>query len=884
MKLLSLRLENFRSFESCELDLNSEGLVGISGPNGSGKSTLLEAINYALYGRGRGSRTPKPERDGADTKAKCEVALEFVHDECVCRVVRGPHVELLEVDGEKRIDGGGQDSLTKAVSELLGVGKNSFGTTFYARQSEVQALNNSKNRQKELEALLGIDQVRDAYSDAAEAVREQKAAVRALDEGLPSLEEAEKDLEQAEIEAREKAPAVESATKAQEIAQQARDVAWQNLTTARSRAEEVFELESKAAIAASELESAQEKVKTSEGALAGAESAAAEIESLKEEAGRVEELEARERAHELEQQAAERAEAVRDQRREAEAKAVEAADELAAVDDQGPAIDSSQEELADVREELEQTTSRLLALPPKLNEARKDAADALLLQRSTKAAQDLDKELASLASFRDDAEFRAKQIAGLEAEARQLATRSSEERSHLAHVQEDGPSATCPRCKRSYGEDYETIITGFESTLADMERRDSEIEGELKRLREEAAEAEPKLDRLRAAEGERAGMEPADQALEVLEESAATAAGRVEVLEAEEIDLTERRKTLTAAVTELESKLSQLRTQQRQRDELTARRDEAEKARDLYQQQLEEIGDPEYDKNAHEKTSAALRTARVAADRCAELRAQAGQCELLEARRDAAISDAEVAEKKHEEAMAAASARESDKQAQEKAEEAYKSAREALDSAVEALAEAKEQALEESAAVEAARADLKNAKLQAGQLKKARHELLLRELVAAALEAYRADMQRQAVPSLAQETADLLRSVTRGRYSDVQISEDGELELIDRGEPYGLGRFSGGEKDIANLCLRIGLSKVLARRAGTETGFIILDEVLGSQDRDRRSALVQALRELDQEFGQVFVVSHFDDFMEHCSLQIEVESVDGSSRARIIPA
>ncbi len=883
MKLLSLRLENFRSFESCELDLNCEGLVGISGPNGSGKSTLLEAINYALYGRGRGSRTPKPERDGADSKAKCEVELAFVHDERACRVVRGPHAELLEVDGEKRIDGGGQDSLTKAVSELLGVGKNTFGTTFYARQSEVQALN-SKNRQKELEALLGIDQVRDAYSDAAEAVREQKAAVRALNEGLPSLEEVEKDLEQAEHEAREKAPAVESATKAQGMAQQARDDTWQNLTTARTQAEEVFELDSKATIAASELESAREQVKASEVALAAAESATAEIESLKEEAGRVEELEARERAHELEQQAAERAEAVREQCREAEAKAVKAADELAAVEDQGPAIDSSQEELADAREKLEQTTARLLALPPELTEARNDAAGALLLQQATKAAQALDKELVSLASLRDEAESRAKQIAGLEAEATQLATRSSEECSHLVLVQEDGPNATCPRCKRSYGGDYETIITGFETTLAEMERRDGEIERELKRLREEAAEAQPKLDRLRAAEGERAGIEPADQALEVLEVAATTTAGRVEVLESEEIELTERRKTLTAAVSELELTLSQLRAQQRQRDELKARRDEAEKARDLYQQQLEEIGDSEYDENAHEKTGAALKKARVAADRCAELRAQAGQRELLEARRGAAVSDAEAAEKKHEEAKAAAAARESDKQAQEKAEEAYESAREALDSAAEALAEAKEQALEESAAVEAARADLKNAKRQAGQLEKARRELLLREVVAAVLEAYRADMQQQAVPSLAQETADLLRSVTRGRYSDVQISEDGELELIDRGEPYGLGRFSGGEKDIANLCLRIGLSKVLARRAGTETGFIILDEVLGSQDRDRRSALVQALRELDHEFGQVFVVSHFDDFMEHCSLQIEVESVDGSSRARIIPA
>jgi DNA repair protein SbcC/Rad50 len=883
MKLLSLRLENFRSFEGCELDLDCEGLIGISGPNGSGKSTLLEAVNYALYGVGRGSRAPKPQRDGAAPRTKCEVELEFIHDERHCRIVRGPHVQKLEVDGEKRIDGGGQEPLKDAVTDLLGIGQRSFGMTFYARQSEVQALS-SRDRQKELEALLGIDQVRDACSDAADAVREQKAATRAIDEDLPSLEEAEKSLKQAENEAREKAPAVDSATKVHSKAQEARGDAWQKLTSARTRAEEAFELDSKATIAASELESAQEKMKSSELALAAAESAAAEIESLKKEAGRVEELEARERAHELEQQAAARAETARDKRREAEAEAVKAADELAAVEDQGKAIDSTQEALADVREKLEQTTARLLALPSELTEARKDATSALRLLRSTKAARDLDKELASLMSLRGEADSRAKQIAGLEAESTQLATRTSEEHSHLAHVQKDGPNATCPRCKRSYGDDYEAIITGFESTLAGLKRRDDEIEGELERLAEEDTQAEPKLARLRAAEGERAAIEPADDALEVLEESADSAAGRVDVLETEETELTERRKALTATATELESKLSELRTQQGQRDDLKARRDEAEKARDLYQQQLEEIGDSEYDENAHEKTSVQLREARGAADRCTELRAQAGQCELLEARLGVAVSDAETAEKKHEEAMAAAASRESDKRAQEKAEEAYESAREALDSAADALAEAKERALEESAAVEAARADLKNAKRQVGQLEKARRELLLREVVATALEAYRADMQQQAVPSLARETADLLRSVTRGRYSDIQISEDGELELIDRGEPYGLGRFSGGEKDIANLCLRIGLSKVMARRAGIETGFIILDEVLGSQDRDRRSALVQALRELDQEFGQVFVVSHFDDFMEHCALQIEVESVDGSSRARIIPA
>lgn len=880
MKLLSLRLQNFRSFESCELDLNCEGLIGVSGPNGSGKSTLLEAINYALYGVGRGSRAPKPQRDGSGPKAKCEVELEFIHDERHCRVLRGPNIQRLEVDGKKLIDGGGQEPLKDAVTDLLGVGQRSFGMTFYARQSEVQALS-SRDRRKELEGLLGIDQVRDACSDAADSIREQKAVVRALEEDLEPLEGAEKNLEQAESDARDKAPAVEAARKAHEQAGEARDDAWRKLTEARTRAEEAFELDRKASVSATELESAQEKLNESEEALTAAEAAATEIESLKDTAGRVEELEARERTHELEQQVSQRAETLRKQRRDAEAEAVAAADELAAVEDQGPAIDAAQEEIANTREQLEETTSRLLALPRELTEARKESAAAALLVRNTRAARVLDAELSSLTPLRAQAEARTKEIADLEAEGGQLAARTAEERSHLEHVREDGPDATCPRCRRSYGGDYETILTDFKSVLADLERRDGEIEGELERLRGEEAGAEPKLARLQAAEGERAAMEPADGELETLEAAATEATSRLDAKEAEEAELNERRKALTTSVSEFESKLGELRAGQARRDALVTRRDESEKARNLYQQQLEEIGNPEYDEDAHLETSAELKQARAAADRSAELRAQAGQCELLKARRDAAISAVEEIEKKHEDAKAASTARKSDKDAQTKAEEAYESTVEALDAAAELLTEAQEQALEESAAVEAARAALKNAKRQAGRLEKAQRECVLREVVAAALEAYRGDMQRQAVPSLAQETADLLRSVTRGRYSDVQISEEGELEVIDRGEAHGLGRFSGGEKDIANLCLRIGLSKVLARRSGTETGFIILDEVLGSQDRDRRAALVQALRELDREFGQVFVVSHFDEFMEHCALQVVVDSVDGFSCARI---
>ena len=55
MKLLALRLQNFRQHVSTEIVFES-GITGIIGPNGAGKTTILEGIAFALYAWGRSTR------------------------------------------------------------------------------------------------------------------------------------------------------------------------------------------------------------------------------------------------------------------------------------------------------------------------------------------------------------------------------------------------------------------------------------------------------------------------------------------------------------------------------------------------------------------------------------------------------------------------------------------------------------------------------------------------------------------------------------------------------------------------------------------------------------------------------------------------------------
>lgn len=96
-----------------------------------------------------------------------------------------------------------------------------------------------------------------------------------------------------------------------------------------------------------------------------------------------------------------------------------------------------------------------------------------------------------------------------------------------------------------------------------------------------------------------------------------------------------------------------------------------------------------------------------------------------------------------------------------------------------------------------------------------------------------------------------------------------------------LKRFSGGEQDLAGLCVCLGLSRMAARQRGVEAGFAILDEVFGSQDEKRRRLITEQLHALlDAEFHQIFVITHTDDVLEHCDLAIYVtRGEDGISRA-----
>lgn len=128
---------------------------------------------------------------------------------------------------------------------------------------------------------------------------------------------------------------------------------------------------------------------------------------------------------------------------------------------------------------------------------------------------------------------------------------------------------------------------------------------------------------------------------------------------------------------------------------------------------------------------------------------------------------------------------------------------------------------------------------------------------------FRLDLISRIRPILSQRASELLRNITKGKYPSMELDEDYNIRIEDEGNSFTTDRFSGGEEDLANLCLRIAISQELSERAGgMQANFIALDEIFGSQDEGRKNNILEALSEISNQFKQILIITHVEDVKE----------------------
>ena len=288
------------------------------------------------------------------------------------------------------------------------------------------------------------------------------------------------------------------------------------------------------------------------------------------------------------------------------------------------------------------------------------------------------------------------------------------------------------------------------------------------------------------------------------------------------------------------------------------------------QRALDQAPDPGFDPDAWTRARQAAAAQKEAAlhlagleRRVAQADAERGLAKQALARadqadtRDAAL-DAEAAALGPADAVLAEA-----RERQKTASAAATTAHGARSAAAQALAGARRLDQAHQAALEAGRAQHERV---AGLEEQAAYLQRLADLVAG----FRLHLVSRLGRRLSVESAALFAELTDHEYQDLVVDpENYAIRIADAGTEYELSRFSGSENDLASLSLRVAVSLVIAESAG-ELGLLVLDEVLGALDRERRERMLEALTRLQGRFRQVLLVTHNDEVKDLLPAAIEV--------------
>lgn len=884
MKLIHLQAENFRSFDRLDLDLNASGLFSITGPNGAGKSSIFAAVEWALYGRKRGLGAMAVRRQGAD--GDCRVQLDFEVAGRLLRVIRvdGGTASLTDLTSGEEL-ASGLTSTSRDVAVALGLTQEMFTGTFYARQKEVEALS-SKNsldaRRGQLERLLGIEHLRLAAELASSDAREQKLLVDGLNEELPDIVDLQAELERSEREAQEAAPAIKGLEgEIKELDKNYRD-ATKRIDALAEQLKQHGQRQLSAEKKASELAEQQAALERIVEQRDGATKAKVELFELEPAAEALEQLTAREREVEVERRNHERLETLRAQERTALEELAAATEELSDLKD-GQGEGASSAALSKAQQELNQNGKELRTASKarELAEQRsRQANEGLALARRAEA---IDAEIEGLAGCEQRLEKSRSRWEALRSQQAALKADLAHEVKHrdaLRGADDELDGGLCPTCRQPLTVGLDVLLGDYETQIEDREARLDRLQGKLDDAKAEGTKVRRAADKLAELRASRAALGDVGPASD-LEQKAAEAAEAAAATLAEDRRLEDAHSDLEAAIPVLETALKEATGQEQKRAQIRERLIKAEQQVSTYAEQRTAATTNGYDPDAHQALKQELHDSQEAARRCVSLRELAESEPLLErqitAQEPRVIELAQAAEELREKAIEIAP--------EEDAHEKLASLRDRLGEELEAkrraLSDAKQKVSVESQAVSAARARLSSAQDQRKHLDAERRESEVRAAVAGALDAYREHASRRARPMLESEASALLKQVTNGTYPAVRLTDRYLLEIIDGDEFHSSKRFSGGEQDLAAICLRLALARTLAHQRGVEHSFVVLDEVFGGQDAQRRQMLLEQLRELaEAEFQQIFVISHTDDVIDHCSLHIEVTRDDGVSTAK----
>ena len=401
------------------------------------------------------------------------------------------------------------------------------------------------------------------------------------------------------------------------------------------------------------------------------------------------------------------------------------------------------------------------------------------------------------------------------------------------NIKKLGPESKCPECAQDLGANYENILDHFDKeiisqqqAIADLNSKSKEQKAKSKSLEKHIEDIESKLEGLREDEKEEAGIK-----------------SKFDMEEKRLVAITESINLKKARI----DKIGKLQFSETKYEELKKQNKDLLK----FHERIMELG---------------TKTARIPS-LAKEIKSLSEQAAELNKER--------ISKEKEQKAIGF-----SDKE-QEAAERHYEDLQNKAHKQELAIKEIKHQIEKIKLQKEQKEAELKRQKETQEKWKTADNETKKLTVLDDLMDRFRQNLASRIRPMLTARTSQLVAGTTGGRYAAVDLDEEYNVSVYDGTESFPVKRFSGGEQDLVNLCLRVAISQVISEQnSRTGINFIALDEIFGSQDAGRKESILKALNNLSGQFRQIFLITHHEDLkdaMQHVLIVEEVE--EGMSTA-----
>jgi exonuclease SbcC len=515
-----------------------------------------------------------------------------------------------------------------------------------------------------------------------------------------------------------------------------------------------------------------------------------------------------------------------------------------------------------------------------------------LVQEAEGRARTLEEELARLE------QQRASAIASAEAEARNVRQQMREIEQRRKNVEALGPEGECPVCTRPLGDEFHSVLKRFEAEMEVAERR---LQSALSRKAEIARDTD-------AIEQCRANLQEARMDLQQYREQLARLRERLRQREAwlreeqrlqQQLDnLSGQREQLCASIDAVEyetirqqyEKLQPLAQQalaeqrvylerrkqwqqemsrvQENMRQLQAALAQVQQAMQTARGEMERLPSG-YDPVLHQQLRRELNDLQPVWDEALRLHPMAERMPELQARFDDTQNALQEANRQLEQTLQKLSDLAYDEQAYQNVMNQSTACEQATREAETQVRVLRERVQQRETQVATLEEQWRRVQEHLRELQELQRAIHLDETVRGKLRTFADLLNSEVVPELQERAGELLNLLTDGRYSQILISEDFEFTLVDEDRPKPI--ISGGEEDIVNLSLRLAMAEMICERSGQPLGLLVLDEVFGSLDADRRENTLQLLNRLRDRFDQIILISHIEDIQAGADRVLRVD-------------